>query len=345
MKEAEKDTTLQIVFSANASISSLKVPAGFENAQILPNTCGRGYGLFTLSDKQLTGLLNYLQQVQDGTARFALLSLLHENYLACKISDTDWLHALLQALPQEKDALTASTLTSYIGEPLRQLQGQERAEVEEQLWALSSKHPLYSTRVQILRSLSSQAQSQGVTDHLYSLWENQSNELLGLTDYMTLSYELAIRMPSQAKQILDTQRARIENPDRLRQFDFVSRAAVSDTLALDTLFNSLITNPQARRIEPWKRQLLSLLNHPLREAYSVKYITPALEALEDVQRTGDIFFPGHWCTAVLNGHRSQDAYQEVKNFIDTHPDYLQLRLNKILLGSYGLFRVNGNRLF
>lgn len=46
-----------------------------------------------------------------------------------------------------------------------------------------------------------------------------------------------------------------------------------------------------RRIEPWTATVLSYLNHPARESYSIKYIRPALEALLDVQRTGDIFFP------------------------------------------------------
>ncbi|MBQ0061356.1 MAG: hypothetical protein KBT15_06250 [Bacteroidales bacterium] len=64
-----------------------------------------------------------------------------------------------------------------------------------------------------------------------------------------------------------------------------------------------------------------------------------------MQRTGDIFFPGRWCSAVLGNHRSAAAYQEVKHFLQAHPDYLPLRVNKILLGSYALYRKNGDNLF
>ena len=270
---------------------------------------------------------------------------MHENYLANKISNERWIQNLRNALVTEKDALTASTIIGYLQEPLLNLQKTERAEEENELWKLSGSHPLYSTRVQLLRLLYKNAISDTVVDHIYSIWENESNELLGITDYMSMSYELAIRKPEKSKEILNSQRKRIKDPDRLRQFDFISRAAISDTIALDTLFNSLITYPEARRIEPWSRQVLSLLNHPIREKFSVKYIRPALDALEEVQRTGDIFFPGNWCSSLLSNHRSNEAYNEVKKFIKDNPDYPQLRLNKILLGSYNLFRINNEKLF
>ena len=102
----------------------------------------------------------------------------------------------------------------------------------------------------------------------------------------------------QGKEILKTQRQRIHNPDRLRQFDFISRAMTADTLKLDSLFRSLL-QAENRRIEPWAATTLSYLNHPTRQDYAVKYIRPALEKLTEVQRTGDIFFPRNWVGALL----------------------------------------------
>ena len=46
-----------------------------------------------------------------------------------------------------------------------------------------------------------------------------------------------------------------------------------------------------RRVEPWASSALANLNHRLREQESVAYIRPALEAMPEVQRTGDIFSP------------------------------------------------------
>ena len=89
-----------------------------------------------------------------------------------------------------------------------------------------------------------------------------------------------------------------------------------------------------RRIEPWTATALSYLNHPARESYSIKYIRPALEALLDVQRTGDIFFPKNWVNALLSQHRSPEAYRAA------HPDYPVLLKNKILQAAYPLYRAN-----
>lgn len=164
----------------------------------------------------------------------------------------------------------------------------------------------------------------------------QTVEPTGLHD---LAYELAIRLPAESEQILRTQRARIDDPDRLRQFDFISRAVVSDTARLDTLFNSLLV-AENRRIEPWTAAVIRYLNHPLREEQSVKYIRPGLEVLEEVQRTGDIFFPKNWASALLGNHLSRPAYEEVVRFLDAHPDYSPLLKNKILQAAYSLYREN-----
>lgn len=112
-----------------------------------------------------------------------------------------------------------------------------------------------------------------------------------------------------------------------------------DSSARDTLFYSLMLADN-RRIEPWTASVLSYLNHPLREASSVRYIRPGLEILEEVQRTGDIFFPRNWAGALLGGHRSREAWQEVRTFLENRPDYPQLLRNKILQAAYPLVRAN-----
>ena len=114
-------------------------------------------------------------------------------------------------------------------------------------------------------------------------------------DYMTLAYELALHCPERYESLRDTQRERITTPDRRRQFDFIVQAVAPDTLQMDAFFQSLM-KAENRRIEPWAASALAYLNHPLRQSYAVKYIRPGLEVLEEVQRTGDIFFPKNWAT-------------------------------------------------
>ena len=154
---------------------------------------------------------------------------------------------------------------------------------------------------------------------------------------MTLTYELSIRMPEQAERLIALQRERIDNPDRLRQFDFVARAVVPSEAARDTLFASL-SDVQARKIEPWTLSVLYYLNHPMRDEQSVKYIRPALELLPEIQRTGDIFFPGNWSSNLLAGHRSKEAAEVVRQFLASHPELHPMLRKKVQAAAYFLYR-------
>ena len=59
-------------------------------------------------------------------------------------------------------------------------------------------------------------------------------------------------------------------------------------------FFARLALPENRRHEAWVQDALAYLNHPLRAESSFKYLEPSLERLEDVARTGDIFFPAGW---------------------------------------------------
>jgi aminopeptidase N len=91
-----------------------------------------------------------------------------------------------------------------------------------------------------------------------------------------------------------------------------------------------LLQPENRRHEPWAQSALQYLNHPLRQKESRKYIRPALDALQEVQRTGDIFFPKQWVASTLRGHHSPEADTIVATFLEEHPDYPPLLKNKIL---------------
>ena len=331
----ERDSVLRV----NMTDTLVRIQLPFVPSLVLPNTDGRGYGLFVPDESALKWLLAHWWEVKDDTARQSLLMTLYENYLAKHISADDWTNSLLAGLPAEKNALVASTVSGYLAGAMRRVAPAQIAEVEARVYAISRNHPLPSCRVQLLRYFMQNATSQPMVKELYALWQEQSDKRLNQQDYTTLAYELAIRLPAESEQILRTQRARIDDPDRLRQFDFISRAVVSDTARLDTLFNSLLV-AENRRIEPWTAAVIRYLNHPLREEQSVKYIRPGLEVLEEVQRTGDIFFPKNWASALLGNHLSRPAYEEVVRFLDGHPDYSPLLKNKILQAAYSLYREN-----
>ena len=131
---------------------------------------------------------------------------------------------------------------------------------------------------------------------LYSLWETERVQQLNERDYTTLAYELALRIPEQGKEILQTQRQRIHNPDRLRQFDFISRAMTARYFKIGQ-FIPILLQAENRRIEPWAATTLSYLNHPTRQDYAVKYIRPALEKLTKFNAPEISFSPRNWVGA------------------------------------------------
>ena len=331
---AEESTSVEV--NLTNETYAITIPLGTQ--AILPNTDGRGYGLFIPDEESREWMLAHWQETSDDTARQSLLISLYENYQHRLISDKEWIEALMNGLKSEKNVLIASTLCGYLGTPLSQL-GQ--ASWEEEIWEWSDKHPLASCRLQLIRCLISNARAPKSIDKLYQLWQEQSHPMLNERDYMTLAYELALHCPERYESLRDTQRERITNPDRRRQFDFIVQAVTPDTLQMDAFFQSLM-KAENRRIEPWAASALAYLNHPLRQSYAVKYIRPGLEVLEEVQRTGDIFFPKNWASALLRNHKSKEAYQEVQAFFEAHPGYSPLLKNKILQAAWPLYREAAN---
>ena len=332
----DKITTVEVDLSQETY--ALTVP--LNTKAILPNTDERGYGLFIPDEQSRAWLLAHWQEMTDDTARQSLLMLLYENYQHRLITDKEWINALLNGLKTEKNALIASTLCGYLSGPMQKLKDEK---LEETIWLWTEKHPIASCRLQLIRCLISNASAPQSIDKLYQLWEKQSHPMLNERDYMTMAYELALYNPEKYENILTTQRNRITNPDRLRQFDFISQAVTPDTLQMDAFFQSLL-KAENRRIEPWAASALAYLNHPLREKYAVKYIRPGLEVLQEVQRTGDIFFPKNWVSALLRNHKSKEAYQEVQAFFKAHPGYSPLLTNKILQAAWPLYKEAANSL-
>ena len=307
-----------------------KIPLAQKADYILPNSDGRGYGYFIYDNNSLEWTLNNWHNISDEVCRQAQLMNLHEEYQHSRLSAEEWLGSLIAGVEKEKNTLVASSICSYLYRPLIEIRDLQR---EKELLALANGHPLKSCRLQIMRTLISAATSHEVCDELYTIWKEKSHPLLSENDYMTLANELSLRFPERYKEITGTQRGRIKNPDRLRQFDFISRAVTSDTLEQEALFRSLL-QPENRRIEPWALKTLGYLCHHTRRAQAVRYIRPALDALQQIQRTSDIFFPQNWARTLLKEQHGKEAVRELKQFLGDNPHYPTLLKNKILQAAW-----------
>ncbi|HCL72276.1 MAG TPA: peptidase M1, partial [Gammaproteobacteria bacterium] len=80
------------------------------------------------------------------------------------------------------------------------------------------------------------------------------------------------------------------------------------------------------------------LHHPLRRELSEGYLLPSLQLLEEIQVTGDIFFPARWLGVSLGNYTSASAAAAVRDFLAQCSNYNhQLRM-KILQAADTLFR-------
>ena len=297
----------------------------------LPNADGRDYVRYRLADSAaVIAYVNRWPELTTAEARLAAVMTLYDNMLMHRIGPDDAMSCMLLALltPETDDQLLAS-YASYASVTLARTSLGARKQAEKMLWQLARQHPSRVLRQQLMRSLGQTAQSPAVVDSISALWMAQNEPLLSVNDLTRIAWHLAIVMPDNWQDILATQRSRLTTEDQRREFDFVSRACTPDTAVQQQLFMSLL-QPANRRVEPYAAAMMRLLNDPAREPLSNRYILPALEALEDVQRTGDIFFPLDWCHALLDGHHSPQARELVKQFVQQHPHYNPQLMGKLL---------------
>ncbi|MBO7290613.1 MAG: aminopeptidase [Bacteroidaceae bacterium] len=319
----------QYEIGINITDTLLRVPIAKDTKYILPNSDGKGYGYFICDSKSQEWVLENWHTMTDDICRQAQLMNLHEAYQHGALDAVKWLASLIDGLRSEKNALIASTACSYIYRPLVEC----GAEYEAQVRALADEHPIASCRLQLMRALIPAAISPGICTELYDIWKHKSHPLLGENDYMNLAYELALRFPERRKEIIETQRSNISDPDRLRQFDFISRATTPDTLEQEKLFRSLLQAGN-RRIEPWALKTLGYLCHHTRQQQAVKYIRPGLDALQEIQRTSDIFFPQNWTRTLLKEQRDAEVARILETFFNDNPDYPVLLKSKIMQAAW-----------
>ena len=323
----------EILISFGRNSSSLRRKLKFPpkgNYVILPNVDGKGYGFFKISEDEAVGTWEALRSSEDEVLRGSLLITLYENLRRKTISPEFFREPLLAYLPKEKNALLFAMALGYLGDCQRLFPADSHP-LEEVLWKIVMTHPEPSYRLQAFRQYRTVANSEEAIRRLFTLWqERKAPEKCALSenDYMDLSYTLAIHLPERADEIVSEQLARIENPDRRREYEFISPSVSPRKAERDSVFASLL-KAENRRVEPWASAALANLNHPLRERESIVYIRPALEAMREIQRTGDIFFPTSWARALLSGHVSKEARDEVAAFFTVHPDYPTMLSNKI----------------
>lgn len=331
LQSAHHSDTISVSFDgSSASIGKQIKIRPNTTYTLVPNADGTSYGFFRITPEEAEGLLSVLKSSEDEVVRGSIQITLYENLLNRAIPSDWYMNAMLDYLPGETNSLLFSSALGYIG-VCQRLYPIDAKKPEQTLWQLVVAAANPAHRLQAFRLYRSVADSPEAIARLYKLWKEEQAPAgcsLSENDYISLSYSLAIRLPEQADEIVSVQQSRIINPDRKREYAFVEPSVSPRKEVRDSVFASLLI-AENRRVEPWASAALANLNTRFRQKEAVTYIRPALEALQEVQRTGDIFFPTAWVRALLAGHTSAQAREQVEAFFADHPDYPVMLSNKI----------------
>ncbi len=312
---------------------------------ILPNGSGVEYGGFVLDASSQEYLISNVTGLQTALLRGASWVTLWDQLLEGRLGPSLFLETALNTLAVEPDELVLARVLAYISSVYWHfLNEDDRArwitDIENRLWSQVLSNRSRSARASFYSTYRNIATTTAGVARLQRLWQGEE-EVAGLplseTDQIALAHGLAIRAVENAEIILSQQAARIKNPDRLARFEFLRDSVSTDPGRRAKFFESLKIESN-RHHEAWVVAGLNNIHHPLRAADSVEFIGPALNMIEEIQQTGDIFFPGRWLDSTLGGHGSTEAAEAVSAFLNGTPELSpRLRL-KVLQSADSVFR-------
>ena len=313
-------------------------------AAVLLNVRGLGYGRFKVEP----ALYNNLATLPSPVVRASAYITLYENMVGGQnLGPQTLLSRYLTQLPYENNELNIKLLTGQMGDIFwkfipENVRVANAPALEEALWqAMLAQHSAGAQKL-FFQAYQRIALSPMAQARLYKIWQTQqppAQVKLTEDDYTGLALALAVRDYAAPQPILPQQLTRIKNVDRRQRLEFLMPALSPDVAVRDQFFASL-KDEKNREKEAWVTAALGYLHHPLRQATSEKYLPESLDLLQEIQLTGDIFFPAAWLQGTLGAYRSATAARTVREFLAAHPASSynpQLRM-KLLQAADDLFR-------
>ncbi|WP_159470095.1 M1 family aminopeptidase [Dyadobacter sp. 3J3] len=312
-------------------------------AMIFPNADGAGYGYFKMDSVSEDYFLKNYNAGKDTmfvnpVFRGAILVSIWEGFLRGDGELPErYVNALLNVIPKEQNALILDYLLGNVQTIwwtflTDQQRNQNQGRIEKELWKLLETTPDKGMKNSYFRVFRNITMTEDGLKKLESLWNDKlkvKDLILSEEDKITLAYELVLKGKGDGKMIFDKQLDNTKNPDRKSRMQFVIPALSLQQNIRDAFFESL-KKPENREHEAWVLEALGYLNHPLRAKSANKYLKESLDLLQEVQLTGDIFFPQRWLGATFSGHSDQESADIANAFLKGNPDYPYYLKNKIL---------------
>jgi aminopeptidase N len=316
---------------------------------VLPMGGGIEYGLFLLDAVAYEAVSRDAQSLEDPRLRGAAWLVLHDAVLEEQMEPGALLDLAVAALEVETDELilarvlqTAATLYWRLLSREERLSRAER--LESVLWTQANgtgevDRPS-TARVAFFSAYVGMASTPEALGRLRGIWAREDS-IPGLplseNQEIELAEALALAGVADAEAILESQAERIENPDRSARFAFVRPSLSADPAVREIFFESL-RDPANREREPWVLSGLGNLHHPHRRDHGARLVPAALELVEEIQATGDIFFPTGWLSANLGSHNDPSVAETVRDFLDANPDLPARLRGKVLQAADGVRR-------
>ena len=321
----------------------LRAAAGRPAPQyVLLNSSGLGYGRFPIDARSLP----HLGALASPLMRAAAYINLNENLLAGQAGTPAQALALLRPLlAHEPEELNLGLLLDQVSSLFWRFTPPDQrpalaATLEPELWAAVQQVGPPNLKKLLFKAYAGLALSREAQDRLHDIWRAKqppAGVVLTEDDYTDLAAALAVRAYPDYAQILQTQLARIQNPDRRQRLQYLL-PSLSDDVAVRDAFFAGLSDAKNREKEAWVASALAYLHHPLRVAASEKYLPQSLALVEELQRTGDIFFPQTWLAATLRWYRTPTAAATVRQFLQERPNYPAPLRAKIEQAADNLYR-------
>lgn len=308
---------------------------------VVYNYNGLGYGVFPID------IENYnIFDIKSDVARGFSYINLYENMLSGNLSAIDAFNQLKKGLKVENEDLIINLISGEIRSIFwKYFTEEERQANLEPLEAFLQERLKENLDPSIKKTIfnlyKSVAFSEAGKDFLYKVWSktiNLDRVYLNENDYTGIASALAIYEHDKADEILKIAHEQITNADRKKNFEFILPALSQDEAVRDAFMKSL-AKPENREKESWVLDALDCINHPLRQSSGQKHLRLCLDLLEEIQLTGDIFFPKAWLTASIGEYTSPEANTILQQFLADNPNFSPVLKNKLLQATDPLYRV------
>lgn len=319
----------------------LKEAIGLEKPlSIIYNYNGFGYGVFPL-DGNITSVLS----LKDEVARASTYINIYENTLTGNVAPNKAFDCFIKGIQQEENELVLKIITNQTSNIFwkfltQKQQTKAQKQLEDVLYKRLQANLSSNIKKTLFNLFSSIAYSDSAKAKLYAIWNKEKviqSLKLNEDDYTNMAMNLAIFKHAKADEILNKTRTTITNPDKQKRFEFLLPSLSKDELVRDAFVKSL-KDDENREKESWVGVGLANINHPLRQESAQKYIRFSLDLVEEIQRTGDIFFPKDWLNNTIGKYSSKYAFDEVQRFLKENPNFSPILKRKLLQATDGLYR-------